>query len=277
MRRIFAAVLLFPAAVASSPAQSSFFDGWEARTSATQSKQPAWVPSLATTYVALIQVYRTDFSRQINSSHATTWNYDSSKGACLIPWARTEFDINLPPFLTHSTPSTVDGAGDLSFLGKYRILTGDAGHGDYVVSAFVLGTVPTGSYRNGSTDASVGPGMGFGKGFGRFDAQTTISATLPTGDTATLGRPVAWNTVGQYHLGRYFWPETELNATYFHGGPNDGKQQDLITPGLVVGKIPLRSGENSRLGFGLGGGAQIAASHFHTYNHGLIFTGRLLF
>lgn len=277
MRKPFAALLTLLATAGSASAQNSFFARWEARTSATQAKQPAWTPALATTYVALIQVYRTDFSRQISSSHSTTWNYDSSRGACLIPWARTEFDINLPPFLTHSTPAATDGAGDISFLGKYRILTGNAGHGNYVVSAFVLGTIPTGSYKNGSADASLGPGMGFGKGFGRFDIQTTISATLPTGDTATLGRPVGWNTVGQYHLGKYLWPEAELNATYFHGGPNDGKQQELMTPGLIIGKIPLRADEHSRVGLGFGGGAQIATSHFHTYNHGLIFTGRLLF
>lgn len=266
--------LLFTSA--SAPAQN-FFARWEARTSATQAKQPAWSPPLATTYVALIQVYRSDFGRQISPTHAVTWNYDSNKGACLIPWARTEFDLNLPPMLTHSSPSTVDGAGDPSFLAKYRILAGNARHGNYAVSAFVVGTIPTGSYKNGSTDASVGPGMGFGKGFGRFDVQTTISATLPTGDTPKLGRPVAWNTTAQYHLGKYLWPELELNSTYFHGGPNDGKQQDFLTPGLMIGKIPVNSREKSRLGLGLGGGVQTATSHFHTYNHALIFSGRLLF
>ena len=259
-------------------AQDSFFDKWEARTTATQSKQPAWTPPLATTFVGLIQVYRSDFVRQTNPARATTWNYDSSKGLNLIPWANTEIDINLPPYFQHSAPATRNGAGDMSFLVKYRILTGNAKHGNYIWSICLPITIPTGSYKNGSTNASIAPTMAFGKGFGRFDVQTTIGATLPTGNTQKLGRPIVWNTTAQYHIGKYFWPELESNATYFEGGPNDGKMQEFITPGLLLGKFSLRpSNPKSRLGFGFGAGEQIATSKFHAYNHGLIFSGRLLF
>ena len=259
-------------------AQDSFFDKWEARTTATQSKQPAWTPPLATTFVGLIQVYRSDFVRQTNPALATTWNYDSSKGLNLIPWANTEIDINLPPYFQHGAPATRNGAGDMSFLVKYRILTGNAKHGNYIWSICLPITIPTGSYKNGSTNASIAPTMAFGKGYGRFDVQTTIGATLPTGNTLKLGRPIVWNTTAQYHIGKYFWPELESNATYFEGGPNDGKKQEFITPGLLLGKFSLRpSNPKSRLGFGFGAGEQIATSKFHAYNHGLIFSGRLLF
>lgn len=270
-------ILIFLFAAFTAAAQDNFFDKWEARTASTQAKQPAWTPPLATTYVGLIQVYRGDFTRQISSSHATTWNYDSSKGLNLIPWPRTEFDINLPPLLTHSTAATIDGAGDLSLLAKYRFLSGNARHGNYVASAFITGTVPTGSYKNGSTDASVAPGIGVGKGFGHFDLQSTLSAALPTGDTDKLGRPVAWNTTGQYHLGKYLWPEAEFNATYFHGGPNDGKTQAFMMPGLLASHKLRPANEKSRLVLCVGGGEQIATSHFHSYNHGLIFSGRVVF
>jgi len=271
-----AGFLLFTAAL-SAPAQNNFFGQWEARTSATQAKQPAWTPPLVTTFVPLIQVYRGDFTRQIGSTHATTWNYDGSKGLNLIPWANTEFDFNLPPLLTHSSPTAVDGAGDASFLGKYRILTGNARHDNYAISAFVGATVPTGSYKNGSSDATVSPGMGFGKGFGNFNLQSTLSAALPTGDTTRLGRPVAWNTAAEYRLAKYFWPETEFNATYFHGGPNDGRTQAFITPGLMAAHKLRPANDRSRLGLCVGGGEQIATSSFHSYNHALIFTGRLVF
>lgn len=274
MLKAFASLLFFCAVLASAPAQNNFFRRWEARASATQSKQPAWTPPLVTTFVPLIQVYRGDFTRQIAPTHATTWNYDGSKGLNLIPWANTEIDFNLPPLVTHSSPAAVDGAGDASFLAKYRLLTGNARHGNYAVSALVGATVPTGSYKNGSTDATVSPGMGFGKGFGPFDLQSTLSAALPTGDTSRLGRPVAWNTAAQFHVARFFWPETEFNATYFHGGPNDGKKQLFVTPGLLAAH-KLRPA--SRLGLCLGAGEQIAVSSFHSYNHELIFTGRLVF
>ena len=273
MLKACAGLLLFAAAISAS-AQNNFFQKWETRTSATQAKQPAWVPPLVTTFVPLIQVYRGDFTRPISSAHATTWNYDGSKGLNLIPWANTEFDFNLPPLLTHSSPSTVDGAGDASFQGKYRIITGNARHGNYAISAFVTATIPTGSYKNGSTDATVAPGMGFGKGFGAFNLQSTLSAALPTGDTTKLGRPVTWNTAAEYHFAKYFWPETEFNATYFHGGPNDGKSQAFMTPGLLAAR---KMRPSSRLGLCVGAGEQIAVSSFHSYNHELIFTGRLVF
>jgi hypothetical protein len=239
--------LLLLAAAVSGSAQNNFFGKWEARASATQAQQPAWMPPLVTTFVPLIQVYRGDFTRQIGPTHATTWNYDGSKGLNLIPWANTEFDFNLPPLLTHSSPATVDGAGDASFLVKYRMLAGNAHHGNYAISALVGATIPTGSYKNGSTDATVSAGMGFGKGFGAFNLQSTFSASLPTGDTTKLGRPVTWNTAGEYHLAKYFWPEAEFNATYFNGGPNDGKTQAFMTPGLLLARKLRPSRDKSRL------------------------------
>ncbi|MEO8736436.1 MAG: hypothetical protein ABI380_07825 [Edaphobacter sp.] len=233
---------------------------------------------MASTFVGLIQVARTDFTRQVSSTHATTWNYGSSKGINLIPLANTEIDINLPPYLQRGAHGTVDGAGDMSFLLKYRFLTGNEKHGNYALSAFVASTIPTGSHKNGSADATVAPTLGAGKGFGRFNVQSTLGGTLPTGNTKQLGRLVVWNTTGQYHLGKYLWPEVEFNSTYFHGGSNDGKTQSFITPGFTVGRIKLRpSDENSRLGIGIGGAIQIATSQFHSYNHGLIFTSRFLF
>lgn len=259
-------------------AQSNFFERWETRTSATQSKQPAWSPPLVTPFPGLIQVARTDFSRQISPARATTWNYGTSKGVNLIPWANTEIDINLPPYLEHSSSAALDGAGDMSFLVKYRPLAGNAERGNYVVSFCFPFSIPTGSHKNGSTNASFTPTLATGKGFGRFNLQSTLGAVLPTGNTIKLGRPIAWNVTAQYRIGKFIWPELESNATYYHGGPNDGKSQEFLTPGLLLGKFSLHPGEaRSRLGIGLGAGEQIATSKFHAYNHNLIITARLLF
>ena len=278
MIKKFVSLLCVLAFASMANAQDNFFDKWEARTSLTQAKQPNWVPPVVATYVGLIQVLRSDFTRQISPTHTTTWNYDTSKGVNLVPWANTEIAVNLPPYFQHSTPTPKDGAGDMSFLFKYRILTGDAKHGNYILGACLTATIPTGSYKNGSTDASVAPTLLAGKGFGNLNIQSTLAGTLPTGDTHKLGRPLAWNTTAQYHLGKYFWPELESNAIFYNGGPNDGKKQNFLTPGLVVSKIKLRpQDEKSRLGIGFGAGEQIATSKFHSYNHGLVFTGRLVF
>jgi hypothetical protein len=257
--------------------QDNFFTSWAHRTSATQSKQPAWPPPLITTYVGLIQVERNDFIRQTASNHVQTWNLDGNKGLNLIPFANTEIVTNLPGYFLHSSPAVKNGAGDMSFLLKYRFLAGNASHGNYVASAFLSGTIPTGSYKNGSADATVSPNVGFGKGFGWFDVQTTLGASLPVMDTATLGRTIASNTAMQAHVAKYFWPEVEINSTFFKGGANDGKNMTFATPGLLF-THKLRPAEaKSRLGLCVGVGEQIATSHFHTYNHEIAVTTRLLF
>jgi hypothetical protein len=264
-------------------APSGFFNQWLARTSATQAKQPAWAVPVITTYTGLIQVARTDFVRQITPTRTDTWNLDNSKGLNLVPWANTELVVNLPPFIKHNLPapaSSKDGFGDMSFLGKYRIATGNARHGSYNLSAWVLASIPTGSYKNGSTNASVQPNIGGGKGLGNFDVQSTIGATLPTGTPATntSGRPILWNTVAQYRIGKLFWPEIESNSTFYKGGANDGKTQEFITPGMIIGKCALHpSDPKSRPGLAFGAGMQIATSHFHTYNHELVLTTRWIF
>ena len=175
-----------------SAASGGFYDHWLQRASATQAKQPAWAVPLVTTYTGLIQVARTDIVRQVAPARTITWNYDNSKGLNVVPWANTEMAFNLPPYIQHNS-TAMDGFGDVSFLAKYRIASGNAQHGSYTLSAWVLATVPTGSYKNGSTDASVAPNMGGGKGWGNFDVQSTLGATLPTGNPAITasGRPVA--------------------------------------------------------------------------------------
>lgn len=258
-------------------AQGSFTARWAQRATQTQSMQPAWPPPLVTTYVGLIQVARVDFTRQTASNLTQTWSLDGSKGLYLIPFARTEVAVNLPPYLVHSVPTAANGAGDMSFLLKYRFLAGNASHGSYVVSAFLPATLPTGSYKNGAADATISPSIGLGKGFGRFDVQSTLGATLPVRDTVTLGRTIAWNTAAQLHVAKSFWPEVEFNSSYYKGGPNDGKNQTFATPGMLFAHKLHPSNERSRLGICLGAGEQIATSHFHSYNHEIAVTTRLLF
>lgn len=263
--------------VPSISAQGSFTARWEQRTTQTQRRQPAWPPPLVTTYVGLIQVYRADFLRQTALNRVQAWNLDGGKGLNVIPFANTELDLNLPPYVKHSAATSADGAGDVSFVLKYRFLAGDENHGSYVVSVFLPASLPTGSYKNGSADATVSPSIGLGKGYGRFDVQSTLGATLPVRDTATLGRSIGWNTAVQMHVARMFWPEVEFNSTYYKGGPNDGKNQTFATPGLLVAHRLRPGDERSRLALCMGAGEQIATSKFHSYNHGLAVTARLLF
>jgi len=92
----------------------------------------------------------------------------------------------------------------MTFLFKYRAAAGNPENGNYVVTAMLGATVPTGAFNNGSTDASVTPTLGLGKGWGNFDLQGTAGVTVPTGDRNVLGSPVVLNATAQYHLFKYF-------------------------------------------------------------------------
>jgi hypothetical protein len=256
---------------------SGFFDKWQARATATQALQPKWMVPVVSPYPMLIQVFRSDFTRQISPTHVTTWNLGTSRGLNLIPFARTEFDIFVPPYFEHSD-KTPDGFGDFSFSGKFRILSASEKHGNYLLSTYVTATLPTGSYKNGATNATITPAITGGKGFGKFDAMVAIGSALPTGNTAIIGRTLTSNEVFQYHVQKYVWPELEINTTAWYGGSKDGKVQTFLTPGLMFGKFSLHSKEStSRTGFAAGVGFQTAATTYHTYNHSLAYTGRFLF
>jgi hypothetical protein len=255
---------------------TGFFTHWEDRVRDTLAQQPSWPIPVVTASSGLLQVARTDFVRQIAPAGTDTWNYDNSKGVSIVPWYKVEFDALAPPYVQHNSKAE-DGFGDFSMLLKYRLAAGDEEHHSYSVSFSVAGTLPTGSYKNGSLASTVSPTICVGKGFRRFDVQSTIGSVLPAGDTAKIGRPVVWNAVAQYHIGKFFWPEIENNATFYHGGPNDGRVQNFVTPGLMLSKFKLERDPRNRLALVAGGGMQIATSQFHTYNHGLVLTARMLF
>jgi hypothetical protein len=277
-RKIVLSLLLLAATVSPAFSQDNFFDTWEARASATQAKQPAWPPPLVAPYPMLIQVFRADFTRQITPTLTSTWNYGAGRGLNLIPGFNSEFDVYYAPYLQHNSPKVKDGFGDVGFLYKYRILSRNEEDGNYMLSAQLAATIPTGSYSNGSLDSAVAPTLLAGKGFGKFDVLSCLGGNLPTGETSKIGRSIGWNTTAQYHLAKYVWPQLESNTTWFFQGKNDGRKQNFLTPGILFSKFKFRpSDERSRIGAAFGAGMQIATSQFHTYNHNLVFTARYVF
>jgi hypothetical protein len=264
-------LLVFALQPASLPAQS--FDTWQSRVSQTQAEQPHWITPLVTVTPRLEQEFRFDVLRQLTPAGEQI-NLGGGKGLELIPSRNVEIIIAAPPaYLLHNNPGIKDGFGDETFLLKYRLLSGNEENGKYILTAFLGGSIPTGSYRNGAIAAVVTPTIAAGKGFGRFSIQSTLGVGLPVDSVNKLGHAVAWNTAFQYHVRRFLWPELEVNSTFNEGGTNDGKKQTFLTPGLVIGRIPL----HNRLGLTLGTGMQIAATHFHSFDHNLIVTARLPF
>lgn len=271
--------------LAAQQSSDSFIARYQARVSATQAEQPHWVTPLVTVTPRLEQEFRSDFVRQTNAKLFNTWNYGNGKGLELIPEKHIELLFNGPPFLAHQDPKVEDGFGDLSFNSKYRFFARNEEHGNAIITAFFAATVPTGKEKNGSCCAVVTPTLAMGKGFGLVALTTTAGGSLPITNSKGLGHTVAWNNVVQYRLAkegvaRFFWPEVELNSSFYLGGANDGKTTTFGTPGIIIGRIPLThdaSGKPGRLGFTFGAGEQIALTRFHTTNHNLVFTARLPF
>jgi hypothetical protein len=261
------------------------FERFEARVTTTQNRQPHWITPLVTVTPRLEQEFRTDFVHSYNPNRTSTWNYDNGKGLELIPAERTEILINLPPFLAHSS-SQPDGFGDISFLMKERLYSRNEQHGDSIVTLFFGGSVPTGKNGNGLCCAVVTPTLALGKGYRQWDVSSTLGGSLPVSNARGLGHVITWNNVVQYQvarkgIARLFWPELESNETFYAGGANDGKAVSYLTPGVVIGRIPLMPHSTStagqRLGLTLGAGEQIAITHFNTYNHAAILTARIPF
>ena len=264
---------------------ASFIARYQARVSATQAEQPHWVTPLVTVTPRLEQEFRTDFVRQTNTKLVNTWNFGNSKGLELIPAKRIELLFNLPPYLAHDAHGVNDGWGDVSFNSKYRFFARNEEHGNAIVTGFFAATIPTGQPGEGSCCAVVTPTLAVGKGFGLLALTSTAGGSLPITNSKGLGHTIAWNNVAQYRLAktgaaRFFWPEVELNSSFFIGGANDGKTTTFATPGVIVGRIPLThdaTGKPGRLGVTFGAGEQIAVTKFHSTNHNLVFTARLPF
>jgi hypothetical protein len=259
------------------PGQSAggnFFDRWFSLVGATQAEQPHWITPVVTVTPRLEQEFRYDMSRQVQPNGTSVIeNYGGSKGLEFIPARHIELIVNPPPFIVRNFNSVPGGLGDLSFLLKYRFLAANEEHGNYILTAFLGASVPTGTYTNGAKDATISPTLAAGKGWGNFDVTSTLGAVLPVAETARIGRQIVWNSTFQYRVLRKLWPEAEVNYTYFSQGPDDGKTQVFLTPGIVFGKFPIWH----RFGLTVGSGVQIAATHFHTYNHKYILTIRFPF
>lgn len=263
---------LLVVASAFASAQNSV-DNWLQRVSKTQAEQPHWMTPVATVTPRLEQEFRFDSLHEVTTTGNVT-NLDGGKGLELIPTRHTELLINLPPYILHSNPAAVDGFGDVSFTMKYRFIAGnEQHHGGYIFTAFFGGSIPTGSYKNGSAGAVVTPTLAAGKGWGKFDVQATLGSGIPVTNVNTMGRTILSNNAFQYHVAKKLWPEFEINSTFWEGGTNDGRKQAFATPGLIFGRYPI----HKRVAIVAGAGFQIATTHFNTYNHAFVGTLRMPF
>jgi len=264
-----------------------YFVDWFPRVTRIQKQQPHWVTPLVTVTPRLEQEYRYDQLWQAQPHGKALDNFGANKGLELIPFQNTEIILGVPGWIAHNgalpqkpkpgkkpgpKPAT-DGWADETFLIKYRILSANEDNGDYILTAFMGFQVPTGDDGNSAGHTIYTPTVAFGKGFGNFDFQSTVGVAIPNGGMDRLSMPLNWNTAFQYRVMRYFWPELEFNYTWFTLGEKTGKNQLFITPGLIIGRIPI----HGRVGLTFGAGYQIAVTHHPAYNHGVVASGRIPF
>ena len=251
----------------------SLFRSWLHMAAETQAKQPDWLSPLATTSGRLKQELRYDIWDQPAAQGNRTYQFGGGKGLEFITSSRTQILAGIPTYTLHSPNGAPGGFGYLPLMLKFRIASAERGEGNYLLT-FILGaTVPTGTHRYGAGDALLTPTLALGKGWGRFDVQSTVGANLPAGDTRKLGRQLQWNTAFQYQAAWKLWPELEVNSTFYKTGTNAGDKQVFLTPGLGFGRVRLRRG----LRFSTAAGMQIAVTKFHTYDHRWMFSERISF
>jgi hypothetical protein len=264
-----AGILLSPSAFA----DEDWYSSWLTHVSAIQAEQPSWVTPLATITPRLEQEFRSDFIAQQNSSGYEVYSLGNSKGLEFIPIDPVEVLINVPPFFIRNQPKSESGFGDFSAAAKYRILSSNAAGDDDILTAILLASFPTGTAKNGAVTSILTPTLAGGKGFGPVDVQMTFGMTVPMTEGNIVGNSLVWNSALQYHVEQIFWPEVEDNYTRYMSGSNGGNTQNFITPGLMVGRFPL----HERTGLTVGGGYQVATTHFYLANHSWILSARLPF
>jgi hypothetical protein len=279
------------------------FLSWLNMVSATQAAQPSWMTPLVTVTPRLEQEFRFDFFDQQNGSgsqgndyHIVNWG--GGKGLEFIPTYDTEIILGFPPYEQATSPKgvTTNAWGDYPiFLAKYRFISANEQSGNYIVTGFFQIAEPLGNNAIGTSDKITNnvwiaqPTLAFGKGWGDFDIQMTISeqfgfaALESPGNSAhtnliNYGDPVLWNTAFQYHIFKYLWPEIEVNYEYWPNGEHQGLSQVMLTPGIIFGRFPIGMDTPTRpINLIVGAGYQFAVTGNPVTANNWVATARITF
>ena len=221
-------------------AVGDYFRDWSNRVDETQAVQPHWKPPLITTSPILTELYKYDqYWEHLSNGAGNLTNFDTGKGFELIPAKPIEVIIGLPPYEERSGKNPAVGLGDWPFLLlKYRLFSANEENGNYCLTPTVAFTAPTGSNAFSTKNFGITPNIASGKGWGDFDVLLDFGANLPTGDFNKLGTPLLTNVTFQYKLLNVLWPQLEVNYTYWPNGPNRGKNQVFLLPGMAPWAYP---------------------------------------
>jgi hypothetical protein len=254
---------------------ADYFLNWFPRATRIQSEQPHWITPLFTVTPRLEQELRYDQTWQRLPNTHMIYNYGSGKGVELIPFNPVEVIIGIPAYEVENTTPRKWGWADETFLVKYRILSANEENGNYILTAFMGLSVPSGSDDFSSHHFIFTPTIAAGKGWGNFSVQSTLGFSIPDNGFVHegSGTPLAFNTAFQYRVFKFFWPEFEVNYTWWASGEHEGLNQVLLSPGLVIGRIPIYQ----RVGVTIGVGCQFAVTAHATTDHNIVLSARIPF
>ena len=237
--------------------------------------QPSWPTPLVEPEPRLTQYYRFAFSNQYTAARTQTVNYGNARGGGIVAWNRIEIDFLPPGYIEHNS-SAADGFGDTAVSGKFRIASGNADHGNFIATALLNHTFAS-SPRNGAATDCWNPTLAGGIGFLRkFDVETSLGGSMPTGKIAAQGRTIVWNSLVHDHISPHMFLELENNATFYFAGSHDGKMQNFVTPAAFY-IFKKKDWKPTHPFLVFTSGMQVATSGFHTYNHNWISEMRVLF
>jgi Putative MetA-pathway of phenol degradation len=274
---------------------TDYFLQWYVRKDWAYATQPGWMTPLATVTPRLEEEFRYDQFFQERAGGAQTAVFDGGKGLEIIPWWTTELLINLPAYQERTIQSVHQGTTDWNFLNiKQRLVSSPEDQGNYVVSFMVGATAPTGApaFATGALPQSpwvFTPTLLAGKGWGDFDIQATTALNIQGSQVSVVGDSWVTNVTFQYHFAEFFWPEVEVNNTYWLNGSERGHlDQVFITPGIIFGRFTLANVGFTNIKGIIGVGYQIAVSpepvffsasgdRTPQYNHEWIISSRITF
>ena len=264
----------------SSASAENYFINWFPRVTQIQSEQPHWITPLVTVTPRLEEEVRYDQLLQSIRHGVATDNFGGGKGLELIPFQNTEIIIGVPAWIAHNghilhgpTFPTDDWA-DWTFLVKYRLLSANEENGNYIVTAFMGFSVPTG------IEWKQFKGICFSRQRSRpAKASATSTCNRRLGSRFRTAAWIGWDgrssgippsSIGSSNIsGRNLKPTTPG----FRRACDTGQSQLFLTPGLLIGRIPI----HERVGVTFGAGYQVAVTDHPTYHNAVILSARIPF
>ena len=237
--------------------------------------QPLWMAPMTQPDARLGQGLRISVAN-FTFSGAHPIVYGGNQGISLIASRRLQFELVPPSFFRNHSPIYKDGWGNAGAEVKYRIVSGNAEHGNYAVTAALYHAFAPRAYQNGALSSIYSPLIVAGRAFRHVTVLSSLGGDLPTARIYEQGRAIEWKVTGQVHPTGRSWFDVENDALFNYGGAYDGKTQNFITPAAFY--MVRRPGFGpAHTGVIFDCGMQIATSKFYFYNHNLITEMRVVF